>query len=150
MHPFTKMQCADFAYQGYLEGGHPELFRDLDHFYFSTGQAGTYGNLSLIDSEEPGAVVALGGHFWYLMMPIWAECAARGIYSVGGDQFDDDNAVSAVGADYCVFAEEMIAAAAYVSNDPVDTSILVGEDIYKLVMMFALPVLMILYMLKII
>ncbi len=131
-NPFGKMQTVDFTIQGYVKAGHPELFREEDHIFFPDYIAGVPGTIGIIHDEKPAAAIMIGSHAWYSSVSIAEAARIEGAYTIGGTPFPDDTCGVCIAADYVVFSEEVVAMGTYLSDDPVDKSILVGEDIFKI------------------
>ena len=117
--------------EGCIEGGAPEMF-DEKNVYFFTQQQWAYasGVMGLMQRERPATCVFIG--------PFLVEGIHLGIHSrrletlaIGGNPSYSMGAFMFVTMDYVLFGEEIYAAGAYMSGDPVIISTLATEDVFK-------------------
>jgi hypothetical protein len=138
VHPLLRTQLADYTKQGYITSGHPELFREEDHKYYPDYITGTQGTIGIVHDEKPGAAVIVGSHWWYSSTAIVEAAVVEGAFTIAGSAAPDDNCGNVIAADYVVFSEEALAMGAYLSDDPMDGAILVGEDFFKIVLIIGI------------
>ncbi len=101
--------------------------------YLSDSQfAYTMGYLAILKREEPAAHIMVGGY--------WAESLqlAEVGFSVGAVQIAGTGNTAQIpffvaACDYCLIGEEIFAAGAYLSKDPIQTGSVVGQDFGKAV-----------------
>jgi hypothetical protein len=116
---------------GCIEGGAPELF-DEKNVYFFTNQQWAYasGVIGLMQRERPASCVFIGP---FLVEGIHLGIASRRIntIAIGGNNSYSMAAFMFVTMDYVLLGEEMFAAGAYMSQDPVVISGIACEDLVK-------------------
>jgi hypothetical protein len=120
--------------ESYLEAGRPDAFNPDDIRFVTNDQFGFAGAVwQLMQKENPAAAILYGDFYAEAIM--MAEMA--GIIeavSVGATANVAEIPFFMVSCDYCLIAEEMYAASAYLSKEPVLTGTIVGEDYYKFLM----------------
>jgi len=123
--------------QAYLEAGRPDAYNPDDVRYLSGFQfAYTAGVLGFFQREKPAANLMLG--YFYAESMILIETAQWvGAITVGGTTSTAQLPFFVAGADYTLIGEEIYAASAYLSRQPVLRGTVVGQDWGKL-LIFAL------------
>lgn len=120
--------------ESYLEAGRPDAFNPDDVRFVTNDQFGFAGAVwQIMQKEQPAATILYGDFYAESMM--MAEMA--GIIesvSVGATANVAEIPFFMVSCDYCLIAEEMYAASAYLSKEPVLTGTIVGEDYYKFIL----------------
>lgn len=119
---------------GCVEGGAPELFDDRNVYFFTQQQwAYSSGVIGLMNRERPAACTFIGP---FLVEGIHLGIASRriGTISIGGNTSYSMGAFMFVTMDYLLLGEEMFAASAYMSGDPILISNITVEDIIKWVL----------------
>lgn len=116
---------------GCNEAGAPELFNERNVYFFTQQQwAYTSGVIGLMNKEKPAACTFIGP---FLVEGIHLGMASKriGAITIGGNTSYSMGAFMFVTMDYMLLGEEMFAASAYMSNDPVILSNITAEDIVK-------------------
>jgi hypothetical protein len=122
------------ARESYLEAGRPDAYNVDDVRFLTNDQFGFAGGVfQVIEHERPAACVFYGDFAAETML--LAEVAAM----AGAVQITaTNNAIQMpffmAASDYLLIGEEMYAASAYISKDPVLVGTIVGEDLYKFLM----------------
>jgi len=117
--------------QGTIEGGHPELFNDSNvHFFTRQQWAYASGVMGLMQREQPGACFFLGP---FLVEGIHLGINSRRIntMAIGGNTSYSMAAFMFVTMDYVLLGEELLAAGAYMTENPVTISGIAAEDVAK-------------------
>ncbi len=119
--------------QAYLEAGRPDAYNPDDVRFLSTWQFGyTSGVLGIFQRERPAANILFGA-FWAEAM-ILAETGHHvGAIQIGATANTAQIPFFVAGCDYALIGEEMYAASAYLSKEPVLSGTVVGQDIAKMV-----------------
>lgn len=116
---------------GCSEAGAPEMFNE-NNVYFFTQQQWAYasGVIGLMSREMPAACTFIGP---FLVEGIHLGITSRrlGTIAIGGNTSYSMGAFMFVTMDYMLLGEEMFAASAYMSRDPVLLSNITAEDIMK-------------------
>lgn len=129
--------------QSYLEAGRPDAFNPDDVRVLSMGNYGqfsyTAAAFSLIERERPAAQI-LFGPFWAESIMLIEAGALAGAIQIGATANTHQLPFFVAACDYSLIGEEMYAASAYLSKEPVLTGTVVGQDWAKIAM-FAVIVL---------
>ena len=115
----------------YLEAGRPDAYNRDDVHFITANQFGFLGGVwQLMESERPAAAIYYGDFA--------AECLL--LFEMGAliDSVQIGATANAIQipffvaqCDYALIADEMYAASAYISREPVATGTVIGEDLYK-------------------
>jgi len=123
--------ATEIVRQAYMKAGVPDDF-DPDKIIYLSGTQFAYasGVVGLMHREKVAANIMIGG--------FWAESLlfAEGAYQVGAIQVAGTAQTSQLpffvaACDYCLIGEEILAAGAYLSRDPLQIGGLWGEDYGK-------------------
>ena len=126
----------DIVQQGFVASGKGEQYDSKNvRFLSSFAMAYTSGAIGIMHREKIAANFMLGG--WYAESLIMAEAGFNqgAIQVAGTTQFAQLPFFITV-CDYVLIGEELLAAAAYVSEDQVQLGSLVGQDFMKLIAIF--------------
>ena len=116
----------------YLEAGRPDAFNP-DDVRPAMGQTMTVQSaiMGILQREQAGAVI-LWGAFWAESMGIIEAGAMAGAIQIGATANTHQIPFFIAGCDYALMGEEMYAASAYLSKNPVLVGTIVGQDLAKL------------------
>lgn len=134
--PEVQPLAEDIVRQGFLAAGKPEIYDSQNvRFLSSWAMAYTSGAIGIMHRERVAANFMLGG--WYAESLTLAEAG----FNVGAIQVAGTTQVAqlpffATVCDYVLIGEELLAAAAYVSEDRVQLGSVVGQDYVKLIVLF--------------
>jgi hypothetical protein len=133
--PQVTLMMQDFAQQGFIESGHAERWNP-DLVYFTGGWMSVqYAFLSVMEEFNTGGVLHIGQIVWNTHVPIIVKGWELGAISMMGCIYPEDVAFAMIGCDYATVTEESVAAAAYLTKDPVNTASIIGSDYVKFLMM---------------
>ncbi len=119
--------------QSYLEAGRPDAYNDDDVRYISGFQwAYTAGVIGIFEREKPAANIMLGG-FAAECMILLERASMVGAITVGGTDRTSQIPFFMAAADYALIGEEIFAASAYISKEPVLRGSVVGQDIMRII-----------------
>lgn len=133
--PEVQPLAEDIVKLGFLAAGKPELY-DLQNVRFlsSWAMAYTSGAIGIMYRERVAANFMLGG--WYAESLTLAEAGFNlGAIQVAGTTQIAQLPFFATVCDYVLIGEELLAAAAYVSEDQVQRASIVAEDYLKFVVL---------------
>jgi hypothetical protein len=119
--------------QAYLEVGRPDAFNREDIRYLSDFQF-AYANavMGLFQRELPAANIMIGA-FWAESL-IFAETGSmQGAIQIAGTANTHQLPFFITACDYCLIGEEIYAASAYLSKEPLITGSVIGQDWGKVV-----------------
>jgi len=111
--------------------GKPEQFRKEDIMYLSPWQfAYSLAYMSLLERERAAANIMVGA-YWAESLQL-AETGYRiGAIQVSGTANTHQIPFFVVATDYCLIGEEIYAAGAYLSKDPLQIASIVAQDVGK-------------------
>jgi hypothetical protein len=123
----------DIVRQGYTAEGRVEQFRSDDVMWFSDFWSGhCMGVIGTMWREKVAANIMLGGFYANSLM--FAETGNHvGAIQIGGTASVIQIPFFVAACDYALIGEELYAAAAYISREPVRVSSIVAQDLGKLV-----------------
>jgi len=130
--PLVMALQREIVHEAYLEAGKPEAYNPDNIFYVTDSQ---FGYVAAVDGimmrQRPAANFYMG--FFYAESLILAETgAATGAIQIAGTDADTQLPFFITSCDYTLMGEELYAAGAYLSRDPVLLAQLKGQDIGKL------------------
>jgi hypothetical protein len=126
--------------ESYLEAGRPDAFNPEDVRFLTNDQFGFAGGvLMLMEHERPAATILYGDFYAESMLLVEAGGLVDSV-EIGATANISQIPFFMAGCDYTLIAEEMYAASAYLSKEPVLTGTIIGEDIYKFLMVIVIIV----------
>ena len=131
--PIVMVAAQETVKEGYTEAGRPDLYNEKDIFFLTSDQFGYAAGVDgMMMREKPGAIFLQGT--FYAEALILAETG----HSVGAIQISGTTSVTQLpffiaATDYTLIGEEMYAASAYLSKDPLMLGTIKGEDLMKLI-----------------
>jgi len=125
----------DFARQGYISAGKPEMFQGKDVMYIQSGTAQLImEHVDFIRRDKPAAFVGLGHWLAGTPVPIFQEALNNGSFVIGSTYWPDELSQLAQASDFTLMTAEMSIIGSYIDNDPEKMSVFIGEDFAKLVL----------------
>ena len=125
--------CQEIVKQAYMEAGRIDSYREDINYFITTDQfAFTAAIDGMYEREKPAAVFYMGSFFAeaLLMTEVGSN---NGIIQIAGTDTDSQLPFFFTTCDYTLIGEELYAAGAYLSKDPVLLGTLRGQDIGKIV-----------------
>lgn len=119
---------------GYLRAGKPDAFNPEEQVRYMSGDQFAYSSAvqGYAERERPAANIMIGP--FYAESQLFAETFFRvGSISLAGTARGYQIPFFAVVCDYLLIAEEIYAAGAYLSKDPIQVGSIRGQDLGKLV-----------------
>lgn len=129
--PIVMTVCQEIVREAYLEAGRPDAFKEDNIFFVTTDQ---FAYVAAVDGimlrERPAANFYMG--YYFAESLLLAETGA----SVGAIQIAGTDSVTQlpffiVTCDYTLMGEELYAASAYLSREPLQLGSLKGQDVSK-------------------
>lgn len=119
--------------QAYLEEGRPDAFNPDDVRFLSAEQfAFTGAVIGIFERERPAANIMVGS--FYAESMILAETGSfQGMIQIGGTANTAQIPFFVAACDYALIGEEIYAASAYLSKEPVMYGTVVGQDWLKMI-----------------
>lgn len=132
--PVTLPPAAEALQNAYREEGRAELFDPKDVRFFSKDQnAYAMGCIGVLTREKAAAAFYFG-YFGFESL-LMAETGRReGVIQVAGTADFYQIPFFVCACDYTLIGEELYAASAYLSRDPLQVGTLVGQDTAKLIL----------------
>ncbi len=135
--PLTMATAREVVREAYLGAGRPDAYTDdMVHFVTSDQFAYTAALQGLFAREKPAASFLIGPFFAESL--ILAEAGhAAGAIQVAGTAYPSQLPFFVVACDYTLIGEELFAASAYLSKEPVMLGSIKGQDLAKLLLVAA-------------
>lgn len=126
----------DTVYQSYLAAGYPDRFQTNAEIRYISDEQWPWISavMGILRREKPAANILMG-FFWGEALLQTEAGFLSGALQIGGTAQMDAVPYFAATCDYFLIGEELYAAAAYVSEGPVQVSTIVAEDIIKAIVL---------------
>ncbi|MEW6032020.1 MAG: DUF6754 domain-containing protein [Bacillota bacterium] len=130
--PLPYAVIEEITRQAYLEEGRPDAFNPDDVRFLSAEQfAFTSSVIGIFERERPAANIMVGS--FYAESMILAETGSfQGMIQIGGTANTHQLPFFVAACDYALIGEEIYAASAYLSKEPVLYGTVVGQDWLKM------------------
>ncbi len=131
--PLPYAVIEEITRQAYLEEGRPDAFNPDDVRFLSADQfAFTGAVIGIFERERPAANIMVGS--FYAESMILAETGSfQGMIQIGGTANTAQLPFFVAACDYALIGEEIYAASAYLSKEPVMYGTVVGQDWLKMI-----------------
>jgi len=138
--PITMAVCQEITKQAYLEAGKPDLFKEDANFFITADQ---FSYTAAVDGimlrKRPAANFFMGAYFAESLL-LTETGASTGAIQIAGTDSDHQLPFFVTTCDYTLIGEELYAASAYLSKEPVQIGTLRGQDIGKAVVLSAIGI----------
>jgi hypothetical protein len=129
--PITMAVCQEITKQAYLEAGKPDLFKDDANFFITSDQ---FSYTAAVDGimlrRKPAANFFMGSYFAESLL-LTETGASTGAIQIAGTDSDHQLPFFVTTCDYTLIGEELYAASAYLSKEPIQIGTLRGQDLGK-------------------
>jgi hypothetical protein len=136
--PITMAVCQEITKQAYLEAGKPDLFKEDSNFFITSDQ---FSYTAAVDGimlrKKPAANFFMGSYFAESLL-LTETGASTGAIQIAGTDSDHQLPFFVTTCDYTLIGEELYAASAYLSKEPIQIGTLRGQDIGKAVILSAI------------
>jgi hypothetical protein len=133
--PITMAVCQEITKQAYLEAGKPDLFKEDANFFITADQ---FSYTAAVDGimlrKKPAANFFMGSYFAESLL-LTETGASTGAIQIAGTDSDHQLPFFVTTCDYTLIGEELYAASAYLSKEPIQIGTLRGQDIGKAVIL---------------
>ncbi len=138
--PLVLAAAREAVREAYIEMGRPDLYEENNVFFLTTSQFGFASGMSgMMNRIKPGAVFFMG--YFYAESLILAENAyVSGAISVAGTVSIDQLPFFIAACDYTILADELYAASAYISRNPLEVAGVKSGDWFKALSLAAILV----------
>jgi len=136
--PIVLAICQEITKEAYTQMGHPDAYKPESNFFITDDQFSyTAAVQGIMLRERPAAIFLLG--YYYAESLLLAETGHEaGAIQIAGTDADHQLPFFVIACDYTLMGEELYAASAYLSREPVLVGTLRAQDIGKGVLLFAL------------
>jgi hypothetical protein len=129
--PIVMAVCQEITKQAYLEAGKPDVFKADSNFFITTDQFSYTASVDgLMLRKQPAANFFMGSYFAEALL-LTETGASTGAIQIAGTDSDHQLPFFVTTCDYTLIGEELYAASAYLSREPVQVGTLRGQDIGK-------------------
>ncbi|MEW6543585.1 MAG: DUF6754 domain-containing protein [Nitrospirota bacterium] len=129
--PVVMAVCQEITKQAYLEAGKPDVFKEDSNFFITTDQ---FSYTAAVDGimlrRKPAANFFMGSYFAESLL-LTETGASTGAIQIAGTDSDHQLPFFVTTCDYTLIGEELYAASAYLSREPIQVGTLRGQDIGK-------------------
>jgi hypothetical protein len=138
--PIVMAVCQEITKQAYLEAGKPDAFKEDSNFFITTDQ---FSYTAAVDGimlrRKPAANFFMGSYFAEALL-LTETGASTGAIQIAGTDSDHQLPFFVTTCDYTLIGEELYAASAYLSREPIQVGTLRGQDMGKGLILGALLV----------
>jgi len=132
--PVVMTVAREIGREACLIAGRPELHRDADIYYATYSQFGYAAAVAGTMAREKPAVNFFMGKFYGEALVLAETGYTTGAMQIAGSDSDTQLPFFITTCDYTLMGEELYAASAYLSREPVLTGSLRGQDAAKLIL----------------
>lgn len=136
--PIVMAVCQEVVKEAYLEAGRPDAYKEDSNFFITTDQ---FSYTAAVDGimlrEKPAANFFMGSYFAESLL-LTETGAGTGAIQIAGTDSDHQLPFFVTTCDYTLIGEELYAASAYLSREPVLVGTLRGQDFGKALIMAVL------------
>ena len=129
--PIVMAVCQEIVKEAYVEAGRPDAFKEDTNFFVTDDQ---FSYTAAVDGimlrEKPAANFFMGSYFAESLL-LTETGASTGAIQIAGTDSDHQLPFFVTTCDYTLIGEELYAASAYLSREPVLVGTLRGQDISK-------------------
>ena len=130
--PVVHAVAREMVKEGYNSSGRPDLFKDDSVYFITTDQMGYAAALAGIMAREKPATNFFMGYYAAESLVLAESGAATGAIQIAGTDQVSQLPFFITSCDYTLIGEELYAASAYLSKDPLLVGSLKGQDACKL------------------
>ncbi len=133
--PIVMTVCKEVVKQAFLEAGRPDSYREDINQFISQDQFSYAASVDGMISREKPAAVFFMGYFMAESLLMAEVGATTGAIQIAGTDSESQLPFFFTACDYTLIGEELYAAGAYLSREPMLLSALKVQDFGKLVVM---------------
>ena len=138
--PIVLAICQEITKEAYTQMGHPDAYQPESNFFITDDQFSyTAAVQGIMLRERPAAIFLLG--YYFAESLLLAETGHEaGAIQIAGTDADHQLPFFVIACDYTLMGEELYAASAYLSREPVLVGTLRAQDVGKAVLLGALVI----------
>jgi hypothetical protein len=129
--PIVMAVCQEITKQSYLEAGKPDAFKEDSNFFITSDQFSYTASVDgIMLRKKPAANFFMGSYYAEALL-LTETGASTGAIQIAGTDSDHQLPFFVTTCDYTLIGEELYAASAYLSREPVQVGTLRGQDLGK-------------------
>lgn len=132
--PVVYTMAREIVKEAYTSIGRPDLFRGEDVYFATDSQFGYAAHVSALMIREQSATNFFMGYYFAESLILSETGASTGAIQVAGTDSVAQLPFFVVTCDYTLIGEELYAASAYLSKEPLLTGTIKGQDLSKLIL----------------
>ncbi|MEO0273087.1 MAG: DUF6754 domain-containing protein [candidate division WOR-3 bacterium] len=132
--PVVYTMAREIVKEAYTSIGRPDLFRGEDVYFATDSQFGYAAHVSALMVREQSATNFFMGYYFAESLILSETGASTGAIQVAGTDSVAQLPFFVVTCDYTLIGEELYAASAYLSKEPLLTGTIKGQDLSKLIL----------------
>lgn len=136
--PVVYTMAREIVKEAYTSIGRPDLYRGEDIYFATDSQFGYAAHVSALMVREQSATNFFMGYYFAESLILSETGASTGAIQVAGTDSVAQLPFFVVTCDYTLIGEELYAASAYLSREPLLTGTIKGQDLSKLILGFIL------------
>ncbi len=136
--PIVMIVAQETVRNAYMDAGRPDLYREEDVYYIAAQQFAYAAAVSGLMIREKTAGNFFIGKFYAESLILAETGASTGAIQVAGTDDMTQLPFFITACDYTLIGEELYAASAYMSNDPMQKGALKSQDFLKAIEMLAI------------
>ncbi len=133
--PIVMAVCQEITKQSYLEAGKADIFKEDSNFFITTDQ---FSYTAAVDGimlrRKPAANFFMGSYYAESLL-LTETGASTGAIQIAGTDSDHQMPFFVTTCDYTLIGEELYAASAYLSREPVQVGTLRSQDLGKAIIL---------------
>ncbi len=137
-NPIVMAVCQEITKQAYLEAGKPDAYKEDSNFFITDDQFSYTAAVDGIMLRQKPAANFFMGYYYAESLLLTETGAATGAIQIAGTDADHQLPFFVTTCDYTLIGEELYAASAYLSREPVQVGTLRAQDLGKAVILVGL------------
>ncbi len=133
--PIVMAVCQEVIQEAYIDAGRPDAYNKDDVFFLTDDQFAYTAAVNGIMVREKPATILLMGMFYAESLLLAETGASTGAIQIAGTDALAQLPFFITACDYTLIGEELYAASAYLSREPLLVGSLKGQDLAKLIFM---------------
>ncbi len=137
-NPIVMAVCQEITKQAYLEAGKPDAYKEDSNFFITDDQFSYTAAVDGIMLRQKPAANFFMGYYYAESLLLTETGASTGAIQIAGTDADHQLPFFVTTCDYTLIGEELYAASAYLSREPVQVGTLRAQDLGKAVILAVL------------
>ncbi len=137
-NPIVMAVCQEITKQAYLEAGKPDAYKEDSNFFITEDQFSYTAAVDGIMLRQKPAANFFMGYYYAESLLLTETGASTGAIQIAGTDADHQLPFFVTTCDYTLIGEELYAASAYLSREPVQVGTLRAQDLGKAVILAVL------------